>query len=1080
MAEITSKVKLSYLKNGAWKSFSAKIQSSIDGLKIQTSNSAYYLQYRTWNQGKTAFYPYVKSTVNDYAGMDGRPVQLLQIQALKSDGTQLDSGIVVMFRTYTDGKWLPWVSNADPKWMESVQKKYKLGGTLDTSGAYAGLSGKNATGVEIRVFEEGPLGNFEGGEVKAGFSYMADSESNWTEFSSAALAPYMDGIKIQTPTNKGYYLTYKTWNEGKENYYPAVKSTVNDYAGVPGRHIQRLAISAYKNDGTVLTSGVIVMYRAFVDGRWLPWVSNADAQWMRSIKEKHELDGTLDTSSGYAGISGKNLGGVEIRIFEDDAPNAGSDRFEGDEIPLELGYIANNNTWHSFTKSVKASPMDGIKIQTSASDFYLAYKTWNEGKGNYYPEVKSTENDYAGMAGRPIQRVSISACSADGTRLDSGVVVMYRAFVDGRWLPWVSNAGAEHMKNVQSRFNLDGTLDTISNYAGISGKNIAGLEIRAFKGELDEGIQDLPGTESTPAMSYMYSNIWQSFPGSILHDPIEGVKIQTASSKPYYFTYKTWNEGKTWYYPAVKSTEDDYAGMSGRPIQRLNIQVFRNDGTALESGVVVMYRVYVEGRWLPWVSNATREWMQSVQDKYQLDGTLDSTGTYAGISGKNISGLEIRVYEENQITDTPITPTGKHKIIDVDFITQIGTYPTGCESVTAVMALHHINFNLSVKNFINHYLDMQPYPFDPFETFGGDPFSDNGWGCYAPVIKKALDKALVGLPYYAEELSGVSLQKLCTDYIDKNIPVILWATMGMRASKTITWTYNGRRIEWVQPEHCLLLVGYDEKHYIFNDPQKSGPRTYYTKEAVEKAYKAQFSQAVVILRKEEEPENPPYEVIADAKKAKYIDILRALEVPSNNIDKGKFGLFREDNVEASVTEIVGNVKITYSCGANTKVHTDYSTVTTLNVENGELTLSALDRIQINTNATELAHFYSQHGVEPPEDPFILIEAVAAEVGNGSISFGANYSYNGINVVMQLFYKVLTEVEITPNYTEEMYVVVEMEPVDLDPPESPTESFNYVPSMSWDQLLAMLLISFAISAFLGPIGGKLGSMLAFGI
>ena len=856
MAEITSKVKLSYLKNGAWKSFASKIQSSIDGLKIQTSSSAYYLQYRTWNQGKTAFYPYVQSTVDDYAGMTGRPVQLLQIQALKSDGTQLDSGIVVMFRTYTDGKWLPWVSNADPKWMESVQKKYKLGGTLDTSGAYAGLSGKNADGVEIRVFEEGPLGNFEGGEVKAGFSYMADSESNWTEFSSAALAPYMDGIKIQTPANKGYYLTYKTWNEGKDTYYPAVKSTVNDYAGAPGRHIQRLAVSAYKNDGTVLTSGVIVMYRAFVEDRWLPWVSNADPQWMRSIKEKHELDGTLDTSSGYAGISGKNIGGIEIRIFEDDAPNAGSDRFEGDEIPLELSYIANSNTWHSFTKSVKASPMDGIKIQTSASDFYLAYKTWNEGKGNYYPEVKSTENDYAGMAGRPIQRVSISACSADGARLDSGVVVMYRAFVDGRWLPWVSNAGAEHMKNVQSRFNLDGTLDTVSGYAGISGKNIAGLEIRAFKGELDEGIQDLPGTESAPAMSYMYSNIWQSFPGSILHDPIEGVKIQTASSKPYYFTYKTWNEGKTWYYPAVKSTEDDYAGMSGRPIQRLNIQVFRNDGTALESGVVVMYRVYVEGRWLPWVSNATREWMQSVQDKYQLGGALDSTSTYAGIGGKNISGLEIRVYEENQITDTPITPTGKHKIIDVDFITQIDKYPTGCESVTAVMALHHIDFNLSVDNFIDHYLDMQPYPFDPFETFGGDPYSYNGWGCYAPVIKKALDKALAGLPYYAEELSGVSLEKLCTDYIDKNIPVILWATMGTRAARTISWSYNGRRIEWVQPEHCLLLVGYDEKHYIFNDPQKSGPLTYYTRESVETAYKAQFSQAVVILRKKEEPEEP--------------------------------------------------------------------------------------------------------------------------------------------------------------------------------------------------------------------------------
>lgn len=186
MAEITSKVKMSYLKNGAWKSFSSKIQSSFDGLKIQTTNSSYYLQYRTWNEGKTAFYPYVKSTVDDYAGVSGRPVQLLQIQALKSNGTQLDSGIVVMFRTYTEGKWLPWVSNADPVWMESVQKKYKLGGTLDTAGAYAGLSGKNVGGVEIRVFEEGPLGDFEGGEVNGTLSYMADSADNWESFSEAA------------------------------------------------------------------------------------------------------------------------------------------------------------------------------------------------------------------------------------------------------------------------------------------------------------------------------------------------------------------------------------------------------------------------------------------------------------------------------------------------------------------------------------------------------------------------------------------------------------------------------------------------------------------------------------------------------------------------------------------------------------------------------------------------------------------------------------------------------------------------------------------------------------------------------
>ncbi len=43
----------------------------------------------------------------------------------------------------------------------------------------------------------------------------------------------------------------------------------------------------------------------------------------------------------------------------------------------------------------------------------------------------------------------------------------------------------------------------------------------------------------------------------------------------------------------------------------------------LVTGVVVMYRAYVEGRWLPWVSNANPEWMRSVQAKYNLDGLLD-------------------------------------------------------------------------------------------------------------------------------------------------------------------------------------------------------------------------------------------------------------------------------------------------------------------------------------------------------------------------------------------------------------------------------------------------------------------------
>ena len=57
------------------------------------------------------------------------------------------------------------------------------------------------------------------------------------------------------------------------------------------------------------------MYRAFVGGRWLLWVSNADPQWMDSVKSQYNLDGTLDYTSYYAGIDGQNISGLEIRAF---------------------------------------------------------------------------------------------------------------------------------------------------------------------------------------------------------------------------------------------------------------------------------------------------------------------------------------------------------------------------------------------------------------------------------------------------------------------------------------------------------------------------------------------------------------------------------------------------------------------------------------------------------------------------------------------------------------------------------------------------------------------------------------------
>lgn len=48
----------------------------------------------------------------------------------------------------------------------------------------------------------------------------------------------------------------------------------------------------------------------------------------------------------------------------------------------------------------------------------------------------------------------------------------------------------------------------------------------------------------------------------------------------------------------------------------------------------------------------------------------------------------------------------------------------------------------------------------------------------------------------------------------------------------------------VSNEHCMLLVGYDEKKYYFNDPYDNNGVIGYERELVEKRHAAQHSMAI--------------------------------------------------------------------------------------------------------------------------------------------------------------------------------------------------------------------------------------------
>ena len=214
--------------------------------------------------------------------------------------------------------------------------------------------------------------------------------------------------------------------------------------------------------------------------------------------------------------------------------------------------------------------------------------------------------------------------------------------------------------------------------------------------------------------------------------------------------------------------------------------------------------------------------------------------------------------------------------IAVPYIDQSVRYPTGCESVSTVMLLQYLGMDISVDEFIERYLkrrdmqvcDGQMHGPDPREYFCGSPYDEDSFGCYAPVILDALEKVFetgfgkendgsnknrgVQKPLYeAVDETGTPTGELLRQYIDNDMPVIYWACINMREPVTgPEWKLfdSGNTFTWISNEHCMLLVGYDEEGYYFNDPHENRGVIRYPKDIVEARHAAQYSMAVGVRK----------------------------------------------------------------------------------------------------------------------------------------------------------------------------------------------------------------------------------------
>lgn len=205
-------------------------------------------------------------------------------------------------------------------------------------------------------------------------------------------------------------------------------------------------------------------------------------------------------------------------------------------------------------------------------------------------------------------------------------------------------------------------------------------------------------------------------------------------------------------------------------------------------------------------------------------------------------------------TPTRVLAVSPERALDVPALSQYPELPTGCEATAAAMVLQYCGEDISPTVFAAQWLmcdgnflwqEGEVYGPDPNEVFVGDPFSEASYGCYATPIVDAINRNSVCCT--ARLMEGETLASLCKRYIDSGQPVLVWATMEMRVSKAgDTWILpSGDSFTWIAGEHCLVLVGYDDECYYFNDP-RAGKTVAYEKTVSQQRFEELGSQAVLI------------------------------------------------------------------------------------------------------------------------------------------------------------------------------------------------------------------------------------------
>ncbi|MBR1421970.1 MAG: C39 family peptidase [Ruminococcus sp.] len=228
-------------------------------------------------------------------------------------------------------------------------------------------------------------------------------------------------------------------------------------------------------------------------------------------------------------------------------------------------------------------------------------------------------------------------------------------------------------------------------------------------------------------------------------------------------------------------------------------------------------------------------------------------------SNDSYDNATMTVFESDK-SDIPQELPEAYKI-KVKNILQAPELPMGCEIVSLTIVLNYLGYDVDKMYMADNYLtkvdfwkiDGKLYGADPMMAFPGDPAEPNSSGCFAPVIVDSANRFFADndSEHEAIDTSDKVFTELLHEYIDNDIPVIIWVT-GDELHEIVykySWeTPSGKTIDFPSYQHCVVMTGYDlKKEAVYvSDPLVGN--TSYDIELFQKRYNELGSNSVIIRK----------------------------------------------------------------------------------------------------------------------------------------------------------------------------------------------------------------------------------------